>query len=200
MRGWSGPSWYASADGNGKTIGSVDSTETLAPGTSEYVYLTTGSVAAPEGVHSARVRVMLVPKSASAAILYLDDLVFGPATAPPREAALLAAGETVQEEPPQALPPPEESVITSPPDSPVAQQATTAVASPALPEAKTVPATLAAPATALAPVPEAAVAREAAPEDGRGARSMVLIGLAAALSFVVAIVVAYLYGKRPKVV
>lgn len=74
-------SWYASGDGSGSAIGSTDSTGELTAPSADYRGLTTGSVAAPPDAHSARVRVLLAPRSAAHATIYIDDATFGPAAA-----------------------------------------------------------------------------------------------------------------------
>ncbi len=86
-------SWYESPDGSGRMIGSVDSTVRLSGGSTEYVFATTGAVQAPPDANSARLRVMLSPKSAAPATVYLDDLAFGPSQESPRPQALATAAD-----------------------------------------------------------------------------------------------------------
>lgn len=96
-------SWYASGDGSGTTMGSVDSTQKLAAG-SDFVLLTTGAIEAPPGANSARVRVMLAPAGAGPASIYLDDFAFGPsqAAAPASAALVPPSPEDDATEPPPA--------------------------------------------------------------------------------------------------
>ncbi len=80
-------SWYASADGSGQAVATVDSTAVLAEAEGRWRYLTTGPVLAPPGVHSAKARVLLRPRSAVSAAIYIDDVTFRPAAEPPVEPA-----------------------------------------------------------------------------------------------------------------
>jgi hypothetical protein len=89
-------SWYESLDGSGSAISNSDSTARVAGGGAGFAYLTTGPVAAPGGASSARLRVMLAPAGAGAAVLYADDLTFGPSDAAPAEARPPAAEEADQ--------------------------------------------------------------------------------------------------------
>ncbi|HEY7270670.1 MAG TPA: hypothetical protein VH951_12675 [Dehalococcoidia bacterium] len=84
-------SWYASPDGSGSALGNTDSTAHVSGPTADFTYLTTGAVAAPPSANSARVRAVMAPVSAAPAVLYLDDLMFGPSTAPARTEALAPA-------------------------------------------------------------------------------------------------------------
>ena len=72
-------SWYTSADGSGRAVSTVDSTAQLEQPQGRYRYLTTGPVQAPPGVHSAKARVLLRPRSAAGAVIYVDDVSFRPA-------------------------------------------------------------------------------------------------------------------------
>jgi hypothetical protein len=75
-------SWYASADGSGRSLSSVASTVSLSGGDPFFRHLSTGAVVAPAGASSARVRVMLAPWSAATETIYLDDFSFSPRTVP----------------------------------------------------------------------------------------------------------------------
>ncbi len=75
-------SWYTSADASGSSFGTSDSPETLSGSDASYRYISTGSVTAPQEARSARARIVLVPASAAAEIIYLDDFVLEE-TAPP---------------------------------------------------------------------------------------------------------------------
>jgi hypothetical protein len=83
-------SWYASADGSGRALGNSDSTARLGGGSAPYTALTTGPVRAPPGANSARLRVMLAPSGAASAVLYLDEMAFGPSAAPPPASAVVS--------------------------------------------------------------------------------------------------------------
>ena len=76
-------SWYTSADGSGLAVATADSTAQLEQPQGRYRYLTTGPVQAPPGVHSAKARVLLRPRSASGAVIYIDDVSFRPAAPGP---------------------------------------------------------------------------------------------------------------------
>jgi hypothetical protein len=82
-------SWYESDDGSGSAILSLDSEllESPAPG---YRHVTTGPLQAPPGVHSAAARIMLRPFSDAGAVLYIDDVSFREAGAPPGGASASA--------------------------------------------------------------------------------------------------------------
>ncbi|HKS91700.1 MAG TPA: lamin tail domain-containing protein, partial [Tepidiformaceae bacterium] len=70
-------SWYASADGSGSQLDSVDGSETTA---SDWTALDTGSVQAPDDAESARVKLMLRPASGSGRALF-DDVWLVPSEA-----------------------------------------------------------------------------------------------------------------------
>jgi hypothetical protein len=76
-------SWYASSDGSGsalRTDDSLDLLDTRAPG---YRHLTTGDALAPADARSARVRVMMTPRSDAPASILVDDVSFGASSPPP---------------------------------------------------------------------------------------------------------------------
>jgi hypothetical protein len=77
-------SWYASADGGGSQLSTADS-PTLTESSSEFVALDTGSVRAPPEARSAKVRLLLRPKSATSAVVYFDAVRFERTAAPPAE-------------------------------------------------------------------------------------------------------------------
>ena len=77
-------SWYASADGSGSQLSTVDSSA-LAEGSPEFVALHTGPVRAPPEARSAKVRLLLRPKSATPVVVYFDDVRFEATAAPPAE-------------------------------------------------------------------------------------------------------------------
>jgi hypothetical protein len=76
-------SWYTSADGSGSALGNTDSDVRLSGPQADFVYLTTGPVSAPSSANSARVRAMMAPAGAATAVLYLDDMAFGPSAGTP---------------------------------------------------------------------------------------------------------------------
>ncbi|MDZ4279090.1 MAG: hypothetical protein U1B78_08115, partial [Dehalococcoidia bacterium] len=76
-------SWYASPDGSGSAVATVDSLSQLDEPQDGYRRLTTGPVKAPPGVQSARVRVLLRPVSDVSALIYVDDVTFRPSAPPP---------------------------------------------------------------------------------------------------------------------
>lgn len=83
-------SWYASANGSGQTLWSVDSETILTSASPTFQFLTTGAVAAPADARSARVRLMLRPMSGAQARAYFDDVAFtdaAPPTATPQPTA-----------------------------------------------------------------------------------------------------------------
>ena len=75
-------SWYASRDGGGSAIDSVDSIDFLDTPQPAYRALTTGPVQAPPDAHSAKARIMLRPRAPGAATIYIDDMLFRPSTPP----------------------------------------------------------------------------------------------------------------------
>ena len=77
-------SWYASADGSGSQLSTVDSSA-LAEDSPEFVALDTGPVRAPPEARSAKVRLLLRPKSATPVVVYFDDVRFEVTAAPPTE-------------------------------------------------------------------------------------------------------------------
>ena len=77
-------SWYASADGSGSQISTVDS-PALAEDSPEFVELDTGPVRAPPEARSAKVRLLLRPTSTTSVVVYFDDVRFEATAAPPAE-------------------------------------------------------------------------------------------------------------------
>jgi len=69
-------SWYASPDGSGKAIDSVDSTMRLTDDSLSFRFLSTGAVVAPAGAATAKVRLMLDPLSEAEGTVYFDDVSF----------------------------------------------------------------------------------------------------------------------------
>ncbi|MGE0227246.1 MAG: lamin tail domain-containing protein [Dehalococcoidia bacterium] len=83
---WVRIGWYASDDGSGSQLATVD-----AAGVSSGAgAVRTGAVQAPYEAHTAQVRVMLRPLGGSQAELTVDDVWFGPASAPPPAPAATA--------------------------------------------------------------------------------------------------------------
>lgn len=85
-------SWYASDDGNGSALASVDSSTDLTSPANEYRFLSTGGVAAPSDARSARLRVLLAPVSAITTSVLVDDATFGPSDPPADGAAQSSSG------------------------------------------------------------------------------------------------------------
>jgi len=77
-------SWYASPDGSGKAIDSVDSTTRLTDGSPRFRFLTSGPVVAPAEAASAKVRLMLDPRSEAEGTVYFDAISFGETAMPPQ--------------------------------------------------------------------------------------------------------------------
>jgi hypothetical protein len=69
-------SWYATTDGSGQAIDSVDSTERLTADSPEFRFLTTGAVVAPAAAASAKARLMLDPAGEASGTVYFDAVTF----------------------------------------------------------------------------------------------------------------------------
>ena len=76
-------SWYASADGGGQALSSVDSETLLDTASPAFRHLATRPVAAPANAQSARIRLMLRPQSGTQATAYFDDVAFAETSPPP---------------------------------------------------------------------------------------------------------------------
>jgi hypothetical protein len=76
-------SWYASLDGSGRAMDSVDSTARLTDDSTDFRFLTTGPVEAPSEAASAKVRLMLDPLSEAEGKVYFDDISFEETVMPP---------------------------------------------------------------------------------------------------------------------
>jgi hypothetical protein len=89
-------SWYASDDGSGSAVASVDSTDALVAGSAGFRPLSTGPVMAPPGVHSAKVRILMRPIDETSAAIYIDDVSFEESVAPvpPTEVIPVATSTT----------------------------------------------------------------------------------------------------------
>lgn len=72
-------SWYTSDDGSGEAISTADSITRLDAPAAGYRYLTTGAIASPLAARTARVRIMLAPRSDARAAIYVDDASWVPA-------------------------------------------------------------------------------------------------------------------------
>lgn len=101
-------SWYASSDGSGSAISSSDSVERLGCCDPAFRRIRTQPLSPPPGTRSARFRVVLVPVSAAAARIYLDDmdLVEAVPVAPPLPSATFPAEPAADEPTHQTLPAP----------------------------------------------------------------------------------------------
>lgn len=98
-------SWYASTDGSGPQIDSVDSMESLPGPSGGYRHLTTGPITAPADARSARLRVLLAPDGAAPATVYVDDVTFDVASAPaptPEAATAATSSASTQSDRPAA--------------------------------------------------------------------------------------------------
>jgi hypothetical protein len=89
-------SWYASPDGSGRAIDSVDSTTRLTDDSADFRFLTAGPVEAPSEAASAKVRLMLDPVSEAEGKVYFDDIAFEETDMPPPT-------QTVVPSPPSAV-------------------------------------------------------------------------------------------------
>ena len=87
-------SWYASEDGSGSAIDSVDSAWALEAPSSQFRALSTGPVTAPSSARSAKLRVMLAPRSAAPASIVVDDAWFRPAE--PLPTATASTGDAAE--------------------------------------------------------------------------------------------------------
>ncbi|HUF53940.1 MAG TPA: hypothetical protein VMR52_09235 [Dehalococcoidia bacterium] len=106
-------SWYATSDGSGEAISTVDSLQLLEPAQPIWRELSTGAVLAPGGAQSARVRLMLRPEGGAEATAYFDDIEFVQTAPPlvPTPTATAAPGETAP--PPAKSPTPKSSLAPS---------------------------------------------------------------------------------------
>jgi hypothetical protein len=90
-------SWYASTDASGAALATADSTESLTEPSPEYRFLTTDAVEAPADARSARLRVLMTPRSASPASIVVDDASFGAAERPdPSVAGITDPGDDAE--------------------------------------------------------------------------------------------------------
>jgi hypothetical protein len=106
-------SWYASADGSGQLLSSVDSLGDIGGGDASFRHLTTGAAVAPGDAHSAKLRITLVPASSSEERIYLDDFAFFE-TAPPTPTPAPTATDTPSPAPSPVLGPAQQPTITAP--------------------------------------------------------------------------------------
>lgn len=95
-------SWYATPDGSGDALDSVDSALALNHDPS-FVMLSTGPVLAPPGAVTAKVKLMLRPQSDSRTVAYFDRVAFA-AVDPPSSSA--PPSETPATRPPEMSAPP----------------------------------------------------------------------------------------------
>ncbi|MCH8009583.1 MAG: hypothetical protein IIC91_12045, partial [Chloroflexi bacterium] len=129
-------SWYRSDDGSGSALANVDSTAALAAPQPGFRPLSTGAVMAPPGVHSAKLRVLMRPRDATNAVIYIDDASFAKAAAPappPTTTAIAPATATI-------LPPPTPSAATSTPLRPTITPASAGTSTPLPAATSTLPA------------------------------------------------------------
>lgn len=85
-------SWYASPDGDGSAISSIDSVEALEANTPAFRTIFTGPVQAPPDARSVRVKLMLRPVSASPTGAYFDDARLSRVPPPPMLPATALSG------------------------------------------------------------------------------------------------------------
>jgi hypothetical protein len=97
-------SWYASPDGSGKAIDSVDSTIRLTDDSPDFRFLTTGPVEAPSEAASAKVRLMLDPVSEVEGKVYFDDISFEETVMPPPTQTAVPSPPFAATQTPLALP------------------------------------------------------------------------------------------------
>ena len=190
-------SWYASPDGEGSALATDDSTSRLSGASTAFAPLTTGPRTAPAGARSARLRIMLAPVSAAPAVVYIDDVSFGPATAPvpPPPSAAVAADELVALTPGAASTATSAPTIAAPPAAtPIAMRPLATPPTPPTATATlTAPARIDAAAPMLTPSPAPVAADEAALED-EGPTSLRNIAIAA-LVFAGVLSSAYLLAR-----
>ncbi len=79
---WLSISWYTSEDGSGQALSSHDSPQRLGEDGPAFRALSTGPATAPPGARSARLRLMLRPRSAATARAYFDAVSFQEVAAP----------------------------------------------------------------------------------------------------------------------
>jgi outer membrane biosynthesis protein TonB len=135
-------SWYASPDGSGSLIDSVDSTTRLTDDSPGFRFLSTGAVVAPAEAASAKVRLVLDPLSEAEGTVYFDDISFGGTTMvtqpeeTPQPSPSPASSESPKASPVVPAAPVEELETFSPPDAlPLPPSPTVLGATPSSPEA-----------------------------------------------------------------
>ena len=89
-------SWYASADGGGQAIASIDSLDLVQSTAQAFRRLTTGPVQAPAGANSVKLRLMLRAASAEPAAAYFDNAQFGTTQPGPGESVRLAGSSLIR--------------------------------------------------------------------------------------------------------
>lgn len=85
-------SWYTTANGDGSSLSDSDAASTVTGASTGFRLLETDAVRAPSGAHSARVRLLLRPASASPTHAFFDDVRLSPTSPPP--GAPVAAGSS----------------------------------------------------------------------------------------------------------
>ena len=147
--------WYASRDGSGRQLATVDS-PTVPGGAVGLVGVTTGAVQAPPTARSAQVRLMLRSHSSALATLVADDAYFEPTSAP--------APEPAESPRPSATPEASPTAVATPSPDPTATPAATMSPTPApTPAATPSPEPADAPAATPSPVPAATPAATPSP-------------------------------------
>jgi len=91
---WLRISWYATDDGSGQAIAYHDS-PALSEDGPQFRFLSTGPVTAPQGAKTAKVRLMLRPRSSVFAQAHFDEISFGPSSLPPQDLPPATEEETL---------------------------------------------------------------------------------------------------------
>jgi hypothetical protein len=185
-------SWYASADGSGRALATDDSAARVSGGSGAFVHLTTGGRTPPAQARSARLRVMLAPAGAGAAIVHLDDFAFG--VAPTSAAPLPASTAVALDDPPEVAEAPPETTPAPESRPPVSATAAPAASSTAVSATGTA-------GTGIAPTAPSGEGHASPPQseppsdDDEGQPWEIL--LASAVVLVIAVGGSYLLAKRP---
>lgn len=98
-------SWYADPEGSGEAIDSADSTAVLVDDSTEFRFLTTEAVVAPDKAASAKVRLMMDPASEALATVYFDAVTFEETALPePTLSPTATPSDVVDEQTPTPTP------------------------------------------------------------------------------------------------
>lgn len=127
---WVRIAWYASGDASGAQMHTDDS-EAISGGGAAVV--STGSVQAPAGARSAKVRILLQPAASSGGMLAVDNVIFVPAAPPPPPTPTPTATPSMTPTPLPATPSPSTPDTTAPNPMSPSTPAPAAPASPSSP-------------------------------------------------------------------